>query len=171
VDGVVSEPLKWGSGEQADDITVIALKAENPYLWREQMAQLQPNQFSKSPDLIPLLLRGTRRYELVKDNGHESLEVKIGRDEKNDKARIGAWWSRTEEIDVVALSDDSSQVLAGECKWTQKPVGTNILDELKAKAQILTKQSPIGRTHYALQSVADAEGILLFTLENFKEIG
>ena len=97
-------------------------------------------------------------------------------------ARIGAWWSRTEEIDVVALSDDSSQVFAAECKWTQKPVGTNILNDLKTKAQILTKEIPVRQMHYALfsrsgftealQSVTDAEGtILLFTLEDFKEIG
>jgi hypothetical protein len=98
-------------------------------------------------------------------------------------ARIGAWWSRTEEIDVVALSDDSAQqsaVLVAECKWTQKLVGTNIIDDLKAKAQILTKQIPVRQIHYALfsrsgftealQSIADAEGILLFTLDDFKEI-
>ncbi|MBM3240155.1 ATP-binding protein [Candidatus Poribacteria bacterium] len=102
-------------------------------------------------------------------------------------ARIGAWWSRTEEIDVVALSDDSAQqaphlsaVLVAECKWTQKPVGTNILDDLKTKAQILTKEIPVGQIHYALfsrsgftealQSIADAEGIFLFTLDDFKKI-
>jgi len=95
-------------------------------------------------------------------------------------ARIGAWWSRTEEIDVVAISDDSAQVLAAECKWTRKSVGINILNELKAKTQILTKQIPVGQIHYALfsrsgftkalQSVAEAEGILLFTLEDFKKI-
>ena len=95
-------------------------------------------------------------------------------------ARIGAWWSRTEEIDVVVISDDSTQVLVAECKWTQKSVGTNILDELKAKAQMLTKQIPVVKIHYALfsrsgftealQSVADSEDILLFTLKDFKEI-
>jgi len=95
-------------------------------------------------------------------------------------ARIGAWWNRTEEIDVVALSDDSTQVLAGECKWTQRAVGTNILDELKAKTQMLTNQIPVKQIHYALfsrsgftetlRSVADEEGILLFTLEDFKDI-
>jgi AAA+ ATPase superfamily predicted ATPase len=94
--------------------------------------------------------------------------------------RIGAWWSRTEEIDVVTLNDDSTRVLAAECKWTQKSVGTNILDELKAKAQILTKQIPVRQIHYALfsrygftealQSVANAEAILLFTLDDFKGI-
>jgi len=95
-------------------------------------------------------------------------------------ARIGAWWSRTEEIDVVALNGDSTKALAGECKWTQKPVGTNILDDLKGKAQMLKEHIPTEQIHYALfsrsgftealQSVADAEGILLFTLEDFKEI-
>ena len=95
-------------------------------------------------------------------------------------ARIGAWWSRTEEIDVVARSDDSAQILTAECKWTQKSVGTNILNELKAKTQTLIKEIPVAKIHYAmfsrsgfteaLQSIADSEGILLFTLENFKEI-
>ncbi len=45
--------------------------------------------------------------------------------------RIGRWWDRQAEIDVVAISDSEGAVLVGECKWSNRPVRTNILDDLK----------------------------------------
>lgn len=50
-------------------------------------------------------------------------------------ASVGRWWDRNEEIDIVAIQRESNAILFGEVKWTEKPVGTNILDELKSKAQ------------------------------------
>ena len=87
--------------------------------------------------------------------------------------RIGAWWNNAEEIDVVAIGEDA--LLVGECKWTNRPVGTNILDDLKRKAHVLTAlESRAGVTgpklHCALfaraftpglEAVARHEGILL----------
>lgn len=52
-------------------------------------------------------------------------------------ARVGAWWSGAEEIDVVALDDDSHNLLVGECKWWSGQVGVNVLRELQAKAGAL----------------------------------
>ena len=49
--------------------------------------------------------------------------------------RIGAWWSNEEEIDLVAAGEGA--LLVGECKWTNRPVGTNVLDDLKRKAHLL----------------------------------
>jgi hypothetical protein len=62
--------------------------------------------------------------------------------------RVGGWWSPAGEIDVVALGDGA--VLFGECKWTERPVGTNILDDLVRKAAPLTERMGWGRAHYAL---------------------
>lgn len=92
--------------------------------------------------------------------------------------RIGAWWNNEEEIDVVAVGEDA--LLAGECKWTNRPVGTNILDDLKRKAHVLVASEKSARMtgpsasalalHYALfaraftpglEAVARDEGILL----------
>jgi AAA+ ATPase superfamily predicted ATPase len=52
-----------------------------------------------------------------------------------DLTRIGRWWSKSEEIDIVAIGD--SGILFGECKWSSRPIGTNILDNLKRKATLV----------------------------------
>jgi len=47
---------------------------------------------------------------------------------------VGRWWDRNVEIDIVAINREANEILFGEVKWTEKPVGTNILDELISKA-------------------------------------
>ncbi|MFH1259175.1 MAG: ATP-binding protein [Elusimicrobiota bacterium] len=49
--------------------------------------------------------------------------------------KIGRWWDKNEEIDLVALNETSNEILFGEVKWSSKPVGTNIYEELKNKAE------------------------------------
>ena len=48
---------------------------------------------------------------------------------------VGRWWDRNEEIDIVALNREHDAILFGEVKWTEKPVGTDIYEELKKKSQ------------------------------------
>ena len=64
--------------------------------------------------------------------------------------RIGAWWARDEEIDVVAVGEDTA--LFGECKWTARRVGVNILDDLKRKAYPVIQEGGWERIRYALFS-------------------
>ncbi len=85
--------------------------------------------------------------------------------------RVGAWWSPRGEIDVVAISDQARAVLVGECKWSAKPVGTDVLAELRHKAQFLQREGFWDRVHYALfsragftqalQETAVQEGVVL----------
>jgi AAA+ ATPase superfamily predicted ATPase len=49
--------------------------------------------------------------------------------------RIGRWWNRQMEIDLIALSEDTGEALFVECKWTSRPIGPAVLAELKRKAQ------------------------------------
>lgn len=63
---------------------------------------------------------------------------------------VGSWWNRQKEIDVVAVGDED--ILLGECKWTTRPVGTNILDGLKRNAQSLIQQGRWHRVYYVLFS-------------------
>ncbi|HIQ06131.1 MAG TPA: ATP-binding protein, partial [Anaerolineae bacterium] len=63
---------------------------------------------------------------------------------------VGSWWDRQEEVDVVAVGEE--ELLVGECKWRARPVGTNILDDLKRKAHLLIQQGNWTRVHYALFS-------------------
>jgi AAA+ ATPase superfamily predicted ATPase len=62
--------------------------------------------------------------------------------------RIGAWWDGQEEIDIAALGADAG--LFGECKWTTRPVGANVLDDLKRKAYPLVQSLGLREAHYAL---------------------
>jgi AAA+ ATPase superfamily predicted ATPase len=66
--------------------------------------------------------------------------------------RIGSWWNREGEIDVVAVSDSDRTLLVGECKWSDKPVGTNVLEDLKRKTRILLTTRKWKRVEYILFS-------------------
>ena len=47
---------------------------------------------------------------------------------------VGRWWDKDEEIDVVAVNSELESILFGEVKWSERPVGTDILEKLKVKA-------------------------------------
>lgn len=53
--------------------------------------------------------------------------------------RAGRWWNGSEEIDLVAISKDKP-VFAAECKWSKKPVGMDILRELRRKALLISPE-------------------------------
>ncbi|MFN3981327.1 MAG: ATP-binding protein [Caldilinea sp.] len=84
---------------------------------------------------------------------------------------IGRWWSSDEEIDIVAISDTDRAMLVGECKWTARPVGVNILVDLQRKAQAMQQEVDQYQVTFALfarngfspelKTIAAEQGILL----------
>lgn len=90
--------------------------------------------------------------------------------------RIGGWWNRDTEIDVLAINLTEKFALLGECKWSIHPVGIKVLDDLKHKAQILKKEAGVKKAQYAifartgftleLQELAIHEGVRLFTVDD-----
>ncbi len=89
--------------------------------------------------------------------------------------RIGSWWERGVEIDVLVISRAEKQALVGECKWSTNLVGIDVLDELKQKAKALAKEDESTQIHYALfarsgftpalEKRANEEGVLLFSVD------
>jgi len=63
--------------------------------------------------------------------------------------RVGRWWDRQNEIDVVAYNDE--EVLFGECKWTRSAPGPSALAHLMATAERIPGFEQHKR-HYALFS-------------------
>ncbi len=51
---------------------------------------------------------------------------------------IGRWWDAKSEIDIIATSKTGECVLAGECKFRNKPVDASVLRDLKEKALRIT---------------------------------
>ncbi len=60
-------------------------------------------------------------------------KIKLGYD------RAGRWWSGNEEIDLVAVRGDEP-VFAAECKWSKRPVGIDLLKELRRKASLVLSE-------------------------------
>ena len=87
---------------------------------------------------------------------------------------VGAWWDDRTEIDVVALDD--RHALVGECKWSNRPVGTNVLDELRTKALRFAQRTERREVSYALfsragftpalQKAAKRDGVRLVGLDD-----
>lgn len=49
-------------------------------------------------------------------------------------AKIGKWWNKGTEIDIVCLDEESKHALFAECKWKEKVNAEKIAKELAAKA-------------------------------------
>lgn len=49
-------------------------------------------------------------------------------------SKIGRWWHKDKEIDLVALNEKTKEILFGECKWKDKVNANSILVELSEKA-------------------------------------
>ena len=89
-----------------------------------------------------------------------------------DYERLGRYWDKNIEIDIMAFDGEEKNVLLGEIKWQKKPVGIRTLRELREKAKklnvlsnsrnylLLTSKSGFTRS---LQEMAD-ESVLLFDL-------
>lgn len=52
--------------------------------------------------------------------------------------QIGSHWESSLEIDIAAHSEDKKDILYGECKWREQPVGKDVLDELVEKVKAIT---------------------------------
>ncbi|WP_276248397.1 ATP-binding protein [Haladaptatus sp. YSMS36] len=84
----------------------------------------------------------------------EAVWETVRRGELEPYSQVGSWWYGEDEIDIVALAPGSDQILLGECKWTNSPVGETLADELRMKAESVRWHTG-GRTEtYALFSKA-----------------
>jgi len=57
--------------------------------------------------------------------------------------KCGRWWNKNEEIDIVCVAEDS--LIVGECKFSNKKVGIDILEQLKEKCKHIELKLPISK--------------------------
>jgi len=58
-----------------------------------------------------------------------------------DLIKCGRWWNRDIEVDIVGVAKD--YLIVGECKYSNKKVGVDILDALKEKTKKIDSKLPI----------------------------
>ncbi|PIV06627.1 MAG: ATP-binding protein [Syntrophobacterales bacterium CG_4_8_14_3_um_filter_58_8] len=66
--------------------------------------------------------------------------------------RVGRWWSKEGEIDIVGLDEDENAVVFGEAKWSVNPVGMDILDNLERKAKLVDWRKGERKEYFVLFS-------------------
>lgn len=55
--------------------------------------------------------------------------------------RVGSYWDRDMQIDVMGINHHDRAMILGEAKWTNQKVGLEILNNLEEKTKKLSKQS------------------------------
>ena len=86
--------------------------------------------------------------------------------------RLGRWWNRHDEIDIVGLNHEANSLVCSEVKWSRNRIGENILRDLKAKAERIPWGNTRTKRCYALfsksgftegmQALAEKENVILF---------
>jgi len=102
--------------------------------------------------------------------------------------KIGTWWGHFREdgmrkeieIDLVALNEDTRDILFAECKWQNKKVGINTYHNLMEKSTRVEWHLDKRKEYFALFSKAgftpelkkeeDKENVILFDLKEIEKI-
>lgn len=66
--------------------------------------------------------------------------------------KIGRWWNNDNEIDIIGLNGQKKQIIFCECKWSNKDIGTNILNDLIEKSKKVEWGGGDRKAYYALFS-------------------
>ena len=65
-------------------------------------------------------------------------------------SRVGRWWQKEEEIDIVGINEHNRDILFAECKWKKNVDASSILKELKRKAENVRWYDQNRKEHYAI---------------------
>jgi len=132
----------------------------------------------------------TEKYQFVLEKIKSELNLyasfifeKVSIDYLLHKAQIpfiiqkaGRWWDKDKEIDIVALGEN--EILFGECKYWDKPVWINVLNELIEKSKYVKWKNENRKEYFAifsrkgfkkeLKDLAKEKGnIFLFSLKDY----
>ena len=64
--------------------------------------------------------------------------------------QTGSHWSKTAQVDVVAVNWRTRDILLGECKWGKQAVGREVVETLRRKTDNVLPPQVDWRVHYAL---------------------
>ena len=92
--------------------------------------------------------------------------------------RWGRWWNKENEIDVVALNQDSRDILFCECKWQNRKIGVDVIKRLMDKTLFVKWFNEARNEHFFVvakagftkkaEEFAKENGVVLFDL-NYME--
>ncbi len=89
-----------------------------------------------------------RRFEAIVDefltelNGKGALPFKF--------TKLGRWWNKDKEIDIIALNERTKEILFCECKWKDKVNAEQVLMNLKEKAKFVKWNNEERKEYYSV---------------------
>lgn len=89
--------------------------------------------------------------------------------------RIGRWWYKDKEIDIIALNDEAREILFVECKWQDKVDAIQVLKKLKETARFVDWHKGIRKELYAIfaksfKQKIEEKNIFCFDLHDIEKI-
>jgi len=66
--------------------------------------------------------------------------------------RIGKWWEKGEEIDIVGLNQKTKEIIFGEAKWSNKPIDVDVYKKLRMKSKSVNWMRKNRKEYYVLFS-------------------
>lgn len=115
-----------------------------------------PALFEKNKELLVKLI--AKSYE---ETTAEFVRTAIQTGALPPLYRLGRWWDKNTEIDLVGLNDENNSILFVETKWNTKPLRTEVLDDLKQKAEQVVWGRPNRKEYFALIAKCGFSGELL----------
>lgn len=113
-----------------------------------------PNRSTIEEDKQEILMRTIRQklkmhYSFVFETVARQLIHETGR-----FGKVGAWWYKDNEIDLVALNESgqANEILFGECKWSKNKVGRGVLNNLESTSRKVNWHNQDRKETYALFS-------------------
>ena len=67
--------------------------------------------------------------------------------------KVGRWWGNT-EIDLIALDSQGANIIFGECKYWEGPVGVNVLNSLMEKTKEVEWKRNGRKEYFVLFSIS-----------------
>lgn len=102
-------------------------------------------------------------------------EMKLKRILPFNFSEIRKWWHKEREIDIVALNDDTNEILFCECKWQDDVNAGKILFELKEKSKYVKWHDDNRKESFAIFAKSFREkvkepGLILFDLKDMEKL-
>ena len=89
--------------------------------------------------------------------------------------KIGTWWYKDTEIDVVAISQKNDEVVFCECKWKDDVDYAKILPDLKRKSEKFLQDKNVGKISYhivakSFRNKSQDDELILTDMSDMEEI-
>lgn len=94
--------------------------------------------------------------------------------------KIGGWWHKNREIDIIAMNEETKEICLCECKWQSAKTSPEVLKQLKEKAKFVDWFNNKKTEYYVVISksgftktaidYANTENMLLLDMDDLEKI-